>query len=735
MKIQNSKIQKPEKSLNVKYLHFQLIKIDLFVRAAIRRWELAGQDISEKFRGLYISEDSVHQLIERPIGGNWGFGVDLPVEEQNTFQALLGKVDEELIQIRNRANQEKVILKIDQLIEIFQLSEFEFNAFMVCIAPNLDSKYERIYGFLQDDVTNRNASFGLILDLLVTEPGLEKVNYFSFFNDNSSLMKNELIILANDHQNTGKSILNQNYLVPKEIISWLIDDYQPNEKISKAIRFSDVSDPGESINIFDLPEDISTLTKQNPLFVLYGQDELQKQLISNHIAEISEKPLIYLNLVNLETSPIKDERILNLFFRDAKLCNAIPVVTNWDSLLIENNEMQTLVSKLSEFDESVIIFVDQIWPVIRNDESQIKPAVWIDCNHPSSSKRFEIWKKYLGEKSSISNKDLEMLTDQFNLTASQIQNAVFYAFDLAFKKQDNLTIDDLYEAARYYSSSHLNSLATKIHPRYNWEDIVLPEDGLSSLHELTNTIRFRTTVLDDWGVGKRLMPYSGVSALFAGPPGTGKTLAAQVIAAELKMDLYKIDLSTVVSKYIGETEKNLERIFSQAKNSNAILFFDEADSIFGKRSEVKDAHDRYANIEVGYLLQRMETYDGVVILATNLRSNLDDAFMRRIQFIIEFPFPDEMERRKIWRVLFPPDVPLSEEIDINELGDRFKLTGGSIRNVIISASFLAASENSAVNNNHLIHAIRRELQKMGRLVNESDLLLHHKEGNNGKNPK
>ena len=235
---------------------------------------------------------------------------------------------------------------------------------------------------------------------------------------------------------------------------------------------------------------------------MYGQDELQKRLISDHIGKISGKPLIYLNLALLENSPIKDERIIHLFFRDAKLCNAIPVVSNPNAQIMENSEMQILVSKLSQFDESVIIFVDQIWPVIRNDASQIKPAVWIDCNHPNSSKRIEIWKRYLGDKSSIPDKELEVLTDQFNLTASQIQNAVYYAFDLAFKKQNDLTLDDLYEATRYYSSSHLSSLATKIHPRYNWEDIVLPEDGLSSLHELTNTIRYRATVLDDWGVGR-----------------------------------------------------------------------------------------------------------------------------------------------------------------------------------------------------------------------------------------
>jgi SpoVK/Ycf46/Vps4 family AAA+-type ATPase len=208
-----------------------------------------------------------------------------------------------------------------------------------------------------------------------------------------------------------------------------------------------------------------------------------------------------------------------------------------------------------------------------------------------------------------------------------------------------------------------------------------------------------------------------------GEPGTGKTMAAEVIAAELGLDLYKIDLSGIISKYIGETEKNLEQIFNEAQSSNAILFFDEADAIFGKRSEVKDAHDRYANIEVSYLLQRMEAYDGITILATNLRANLDDAFTRRLQFVVDFPFPEEVYRLRIWQTLFPPGVPRTANLDLPLLARRFKLAGGNIRNVIVSAAYLAAADGGQVTMSHMLHGLRRELQKMGRLVNEADLQI------------
>ncbi|MFQ5628537.1 MAG: ATP-binding protein [bacterium] len=309
------------------------------------------------------------------------------------------------------------------------------------------------------------------------------------------------------------------------------------------------------------------------------------------------------------------------------------------------------------------------------------------------------------------------------LTTEQIRDAVASAHDLAAQRGEPLAGEDLFQAARDHSNPHLGTQARKIIPRYDWNDIVLPHDQRTILREIVNTVRGRPKVLEEWGVGRKLASSSGVTVLFAGEPGTGKTMAAEVIARELGLDLYKIDLSGVVSKYIGETEKNLERIFSEAQSSNAILFFDEADAIFGKRSEVKDAHDRYANIETSYLLQRMEAYDGVTVLATNLRANIDDAFTRRLHFAVDFPFPEEADRIQIWETLFPPEIPRAADLDLALMAKRFKLAGGNIRNVIVSAAFLAASDGGVVTMKHMLHGARRELQKMGRLVNEQDLTL------------
>ena len=229
--------------------------------------------------------------------------------------------------------------------------------------------------------------------------------------------------------------------------------------------------------------------------------------------------------------------------------------------------------------------------------------------------------------------------------------------------------------------------------------------------------------MEDWGFESRLSFGKGVSALFAGPSGTGTTMAAEIIARELQLDLYRIDLAGIVSKYIGETEKNLDRVFTAAETANAVLFFDEADALFGKRSEVHDSHDRYANIEISYLLQKMEEFEGVAILATNLRPNLDESFVRRLSFNVAFPFPDEASRLEIWRGVWPAATPLSADIDFIGLARRFRLSGGNIRNIALAAAYQAAQEEMPVSARHLLHAIRREYQKVGKSLTPAELSL------------
>jgi SpoVK/Ycf46/Vps4 family AAA+-type ATPase len=259
----------------------------------------------------------------------------------------------------------------------------------------------------------------------------------------------------------------------------------------------------------------------------------------------------------------------------------------------------------------------------------------------------------------------------------------------------------------------------KIVPRFHWQHLILPPDPLQQLHEIADRLQYAIRVYEEWGFEGGIANARGLTVLFAGQSGTGKTLAAEVIANEIGLELFKIDLSSVVSKYIGETEKNLATIFDEATQSNAILFFDEADALFGKRTEVSDSHDRYANIEVGYLLQRLETYDGVGILATNFRQNIDEAFTRRMDFVVDFPFPDEVYRAQIWQVCYPPNAPLGRSVNFETLADRYRLSGGNIRNAALASAFIAAAEQSpAIEMSHIFKAIRREYQKMGKLMED-----------------
>ncbi len=340
----------------------------------------------------------------------------------------------------------------------------------------------------------------------------------------------------------------------------------------------------------------------------------------------------------------------------------------------------------------------------------------VELPMPDEPERAATWSQLLIDLGPSDASWPAQLAGQFRLTAGQIRAAVELARTrrLMDSEERPFTMDDFVAACREQSSNKLRELAVKVTPHSGWRDLILPDDKVSQLREICNHVRYRYQVFGAWGFDAKWGYGKGLSVLLTGPSGTGKTMAAEVLAGELGLDLYKVDLASVVSKYIGETEKNLSRIFAEADGSNAILFFDEADALFGKRTEVSDAHDRYANIETSFLLQKMEAYEGIVILATNLRENMDEAFTRRIRFIVEFPFPDEGHRQRIWQTNFPAHAPVASDVDCERLAREYKVSGGSIKNVVLSAAFLAAGEDDAIGVSHIQQGARREFEKMGK---------------------
>ncbi len=335
----------------------------------------------------------------------------------------------------------------------------------------------------------------------------------------------------------------------------------------------------------------------------------------------------------------------------------------------------------------------------------------VDVGTPSTLDRVQWWRRAVGP-----NVDLTPITGQFALGPDQVRRAVRSARATAALDGADLTSEHLRRGARAQNAAGLERLAIRVEPEVRWEQLVLPEATLAMLHALAARARHRDRVLGEWRMRPGGGRGKGVTALFAGESGTGKTMSAEVIAGELGLDIYKVNLATVVDKYVGETEKNLERIFTEASEVNAVLLFDEADAIFGKRGEVKDAHDRYANIESAYLLQRMETFDGLAVLSTNLRANIDDAFTRRLDAIVDFPEPDEAARLALWRACLAAPLPCAEDLDLEFCAKSFELSGGNIRSIALTAGYRSAASGEPVSMADLIAAIAQEYRKLGRLV-------------------
>ncbi|HEY3057565.1 MAG TPA: ATP-binding protein [Chloroflexota bacterium] len=340
-----------------------------------------------------------------------------------------------------------------------------------------------------------------------------------------------------------------------------------------------------------------------------------------------------------------------------------------------------------------------------------------DVVQPTPSEQRQLWLDVLGPRAAEVEGALDSVVAQFNLSRHSLRAA---GTDLVSQlPRSQATHELLWDACRTQARTQLADLAQRIEPVATWDDLVLPRAQRQVLHDIAQQVRERTTVYERWGFAARSARGLGITALFAGPSGTGKTMAAEVLANELRLDLYCIDLSSVVSKYIGETEKNLRRLFDAAEEGGAILLFDEADALFGKRTEVKDSHDRYANIEVSYLLQRMEAYRGLAILTSNLKSGLDAAFMRRLRFVVQFPFPDADQRAEIWRRVFPGATPVAA-LDHAKLA-RLNVAGGNIRTIALNAAFIAAGNDQPVSMPHLFHAASAEYVKLERALTEAEV--------------
>jgi len=708
------------------------MRVDVLLHRAVLRWQQAGQDPNDPFRGQYVSDAGAQALLRRPFGASWGQTVALNEREGQAYADALAQVEQVTQGIVESAEEEGHPLRLDHLARTFELTRFDRDALLICLAPTLDLRYGRIYGYLQDDVTRRRPGVNVVLDLLCL-PGVNRLTKLAHFYDDAPLFRHCLLQRVSEAGAAEPPLLGQTLRVDEAIVAWLLGDYQPHADLAPHATLQ-TPQPDVAHRLLGAPLDerlhVDPGDAEQPIFVFHGPDAASQAAAARGLAARLRQPLLTVDLAAVLDTGLSAERVLRLTLRDARLTGALPHLTGWDACLADENRLPPrLLAELCAHPGPVVVAGHAHWRaegIARRSArrgARRRALRWFHFPIPAFTQRRALWLHFLHETDGDEMLDVALLASHFMLTTGQIRDVIASARDAAAQRGDPLTERDLFAAARSHASARLSSLALKIEPRYTWGDIVLPDDQLAMLHEIVNAVRQRPRVLDEWGLGRKLTASAGATILFAGPPGTGKTMAAEVMAAELGLDLYKIDLSTVVSKYIGETEKNLERIFEGAEHSSAILFFDEADALFGKRSEVRDSHDRYANIEISYLLQRMEAYDGVTILATNLRANLDEAFTRRLQFAVDFPFPEEVYRQRIWETLFPDGAPHAANLDFDLMARRFRLAGGNIRNIIVNAAYLAAADGQEVTMAHLLHGARRELQKMGRLIPEEDLTI------------
>ena len=694
-----------------------LYHIDKILDLAVRCMEpLAAADGSPSFRGLYIGRDEIARLLAKKPAAT-------------PFEAMFAAASNG--NGNGYANENSPLF---WLIREFGLSSFDADVLLLCLAPEIDLRYEKIYAYLQDDVTRKWPTVELILNLLCSSAEM-KLSRRVHLSPHAPLLRNALIHVAPDANQPEAPFLAHSVHADEQIVRLLLGQAGLDPRLAYSCELiaplPDASRvPGESGGLVPVLARLAQRSPDGTLRAYFqGPAENEKFQVAEALAEKLGVYLLRARAPRLAEKPDADS-LFQLLLREARVNNAILYISDIDSL--EGAEglgkRQRLFEQLKNHAGITLLAGRRTWALQAFDDLSLIP---IDFEAPEYQARVSLWTHGIEQSGfSADAKTVRALAGRFNLTSGQIAQAARSATLAAEwraagesiqdggaipSQEVSLTLQDLAAAARSQCGRELSTLARKIEPKYKWDDVVLPPDQVEQLREICAQAEHRHVVYDEWGFDRKLSLGKGLNVLFCGPPGTGKSMSAEVIARELDLDLYRIDLSQVVSKYIGETEKNLNRIFNAAESSNGILFFDEADALFGKRSEVHDSHDRYANIEISYLLQKMEEYEkGICILATNLRQNLDDAFIRRLQFIVEFPFPDEEYRRKIWQTVFPKETPLAPDADFALLANEIRLAGGNIKNMALAAAFYAAAAQESVGMGHLVQAAHREHQKLGR---------------------
>ncbi|MFD5825221.1 ATP-binding protein [Lentzea sp. NPDC060358] len=628
------------------------------IRVAVAARRATDPNPDDPFRGLYLSDEVIEALLD---------------SGREPFAPFTGTAaDGRLGRLAARA----------------QLSEVDVELLLVALAPDVDSRFEQFYGYLNDDVTRRRATVGLALRLCGLAEASPRGR--SRLDPGSPLLRCGLVTV----EDPERPLLSRSLRVPDRVAAHLLGDDRPDPLLTDFVTL-----PGNPVR-------------------MPGDDRLARGIDRGvRLVYLREHPGG--GAAELAVAALARAGFPALLVEAARLADPLAVtreaLLRGAGIVVGPVDAQFTLDPLLHDEIPVIAYGSGAWeprwtrvPPLQHDAVQVPFDV-----------RVAMWRSELDGKLA-SGIDPAEVTAHFVLGPTQISRAANAAAVSALADDGLVGVAHLRAGARSQNAGGLQRLARRIEPAVAWRDLVLPVPITALLQELAARAKHRDRVIDEWRMRPGGGRGRGVTALFAGDSGTGKTMSAEVVAASLGLDLYTVNLATVVDKYVGETEKNLERIFVEAAGVNGVLLFDEADAIFGKRSEVRDANDRYANIESAYLLQRMESFDGIAVLATNLRANLDDAFTRRLDVIVDFPLPDADLRRGLWDRCLGPAVPRSADVDLDFLAESFELAGGHIRSAAVTAAYLAAAAGHVVGMVELIGAVAREYRKLGRLVGQRE---------------
>jgi hypothetical protein len=714
----------------MEYLQAEFMRLRLLLQRRVL-WlrQIWKRDLAQEFKnfgGIVITDADADALLQpSPRQSELYF-----YEQDPRAQAVTRAVQEQEAHIREK--EQAMIAAggpapLDIITRLFQLGPFERDVLLLCLAPSVDSSFERLYGYALDDATQRYLTAGLAMELLATERGNEELagTLWSCLSPDAPLVRFGLLHLDSS---PGAHRASEALRINRRIADYLMGVNHLDERASfllQRVHSQGCLSDDQERTVAELHHRVRSWSDREhmPLLQLLGPAGADSRAIACELCARCGLSLYSVDLQPLFALGADRQNVYRLLERESLLLPCAYYVDSFSLDTAHRSDTTNFVEFLNHVRSFVIVGSREPWQC----ERRVVTARLGRCAEPAQMLVWHADLATLRERSQTTYESdcddavIVHLVQQFQFSPQQIHRVVREAYEVAALRTPDrpvLEAADLWATARMQAARAMDGLAERIVTRRSFDELVLPAEQLAQIREVASQAQHRVHVYERWGFGAKLSRGRGIAALFAGPSGTGKTMAAEVLANELDLDLYRIDLASVMSKYIGETEKNLRRVFDAAEESGAILFFDEADSLFGKRSEVRDSHDRYANIEINYLLQRMEDYRGLAILATNRKSLLDQAFLRRLRFLVDFPFPSTAERVRIWRGAFPPQAE-REELDYQFLG-RMEIAGGNISNIALNAAFLAAGQGTSIQMHHIAAAARREYAKIDKLMVDSE---------------